>query len=64
MFNCLQAIWPKGYQCGSLGKRHQNGDYLKQVSQLSYHRTSKLLVLISQNYACEVTSSFAEVVEQ
>ena len=25
-FNRLRAIWPKGYQRGSLGKSHQNGD--------------------------------------
>ena len=25
----MRAIWHKGYQRGSLGKSHQNGDYLK-----------------------------------
>ena len=30
-FNCLGAIWPKGYKCRSLEKSHQNDDYLKQA---------------------------------
>ena len=30
-FNRLACFWPKGYQLGSLGKSHQNGDYLKQA---------------------------------
>ena len=38
-FNCLRAIWPKGYQLGSLGKRHKNGDYLKQAMRKSYPPT-------------------------
>ena len=25
------CFWPKGYQLGSLGKSHQNDDYLKQA---------------------------------
>ena len=25
------CFWPKGYQLGSLGKSHQNGDYLKEA---------------------------------
>ena len=29
IFNRLHAIWAKRYQRGSLGKSHQNGDYLK-----------------------------------
>ena len=29
LFNRLRGIWPKGYQCRSLGKSHWNGDYLK-----------------------------------
>ena len=29
VINRLRAIWPKGYQRGSLRKSHQNGDYLK-----------------------------------
>ena len=31
MFNRLCAIWPTGYERGSLGKIYQNGDYLKQA---------------------------------
>ena len=30
-FNHFACFWPKGYQLGSLGKSHQNGDYLKQA---------------------------------
>ena len=33
-FNILIVFawfWPKGYQLGSLGKRHQNDDYLKEA---------------------------------
>ena len=29
LINRLRAIWPKGYQHGSLRKSHQNGDFLK-----------------------------------
>ena len=29
LINRLHAIWPKGYQRGSLRKSHQNGDFLK-----------------------------------
>ena len=28
-FYCLRAIWPKGYQCRSFEKSHQNSNYLK-----------------------------------
>ena len=35
MFNRFACIWPKSYQRGSLGKSHQNGDYLKQAMQKS-----------------------------
>ena len=35
-FNCLRTFWPKGYQCKSLGKSHQFGDYLKQAMRKSY----------------------------
>ena len=34
-FNRFACFWPKGYQLGSLGKSHQNGDYLKQAMQKS-----------------------------
>ena len=56
--NRLRACWPKGYQRGSLGKSHKNGDYLKQAMRKSYpptdsyyrhHSKSKLLGLNSQN---------------
>ena len=30
-FNRFACFWPKGYQLGSLGKSHQNSDYLKQA---------------------------------
>ena len=30
-FNRFACFWPKGYQLGSLGKSHQNGDYLKEA---------------------------------
>ena len=33
---CFRAIWPKGYQRGSLEKSHQNGDFLKQAMRKSY----------------------------
>ena len=35
IFNCFACFWPKGYQCASLGKSHQNGDYLKQAMRKS-----------------------------
>ena len=31
LFNHFACFWPKGYQLGSLGKSHQNGDYLRQA---------------------------------
>ena len=30
-FNRFACFWPKDYQLGSLGKSHQNGDYLKEA---------------------------------
>ena len=36
MLNRLRAIWSKGYLRGSLGKSHQNGDYLKQAMRKSF----------------------------
>ena len=36
MFNRFACFWPKGYQRGSLGKSHQNRDYLKQAMRKSY----------------------------
>ena len=33
IFNRFACFWPKGYQLGSLGKSHQNGDYLKEAMQ-------------------------------
>ena len=33
MLNRFACVWPKDYQRGSLGKSHQNGDYLKQAMQ-------------------------------
>ena len=39
MFNHLRAIWPKVYQRGSLGKSHQNADYLKQGMRKSCRLT-------------------------
>ena len=43
IINHLRAIWPKGYQCGSLRKSHQNGDFLKasNVKKLSSCRNAK-----------------------
>ena len=35
MFNRFACGWPKGYQHGSLGKSHQNGDYLQQAMRKS-----------------------------
>ena len=35
MFDRLRAIWPKSSQRESLGKSHQNGDYLKQAMRKS-----------------------------
>ena len=35
MFNRLRGFCFKGYQCGNLGKSHQNGDYLNQAMQKS-----------------------------
>ena len=34
IINRLHAIWPKGYQRGSLRKSHQNGDFLKASNRL------------------------------
>ena len=34
IINRLRAIWPKGYQRGSLRKSHQNGDFLKASNRL------------------------------
>ena len=31
LFNRFACFWPKGYQLRSLGKSHQNGNYLKQA---------------------------------
>ena len=31
LFNRFACFWLKGYQLGSLGNSHQNGDYLKQA---------------------------------
>ena len=42
LFNCLRAIWPKGYQRGSLGKSHQNGDYLEQREKVILIQDSNL----------------------
>ena len=30
-FNRFACFWPKDYQLGSLGKSHQNSDYLKEA---------------------------------
>ena len=40
MLKRFACVWPKDYQRGSLGKSHQNGDYLKQAMQkkLCSHR--------------------------
>ena len=35
LFNRLYAIWPKGYQRGSLPKNYKNGNYLKQAIDIS-----------------------------
>ena len=35
MFNHFACFWPKGYQCGSLWKSHQNDDCLKQAMRKS-----------------------------
>ena len=46
----MRAIWPKGYQRGSLGKSHQNGDYLKtsNAKKLSSrrNRTCSLWIIL------------------
>ena len=34
IINRLRAIWPKGWQRGSLRKSHQNGNFLKASNQL------------------------------
>ena len=39
MFNPLRASGLKATQRGSLGKSHQNGNYLKQAMQKSYPPT-------------------------
>ena len=38
-FNRLHAIWPNGYQRGSLGKRRQNGEYLNQATRKRFPTT-------------------------
>ena len=35
IFNRFACFWPKGYHLGSLGKSHQNGDYLKEAMRKS-----------------------------
>ena len=62
LFNRFACFWPKGYQLGSLGKSHQNGDYLKQAMrkivfpQESNLQTSKniLIDLLLQSYNKQV----------
>ena len=44
-FNRLRAIWPKGYQHGSLRKFHQNGDYVKSCSMTKF----VIQLLLKQN---------------
>ena len=39
MLSRSRAFWPKGYQHGSLGKSHQNSDYLQQGMWKSYRPT-------------------------
>ena len=42
-FNRFACFWPKGYQLGSLGKSHQNGDYLKEaVRKIVFPQESNL----------------------
>ena len=43
VFNRFACFWPKGYQLGSLGKSHQNGDYLKQaIRKVVFQQESNL----------------------
>ena len=73
MPNRLLAIWPKGYQSRSLGKSHQNSNYLNQAMRKSALPARfelaafRLLVhcsYISQNPTCNETSFPAQVVGQ
>ena len=34
IINRLRALWPKGYQRGSLRKSHQNGEFLKDFLKI------------------------------
>ena len=43
LFNRFACFWSKGYQRGSLGKSHQNGDYLKQAMRKKSDATEKSL---------------------
>ena len=58
MFNRFACFWSEGYQRGSLGNSHQNGDYLKQAIRKSCLPTG------IEPAACEETSSPAQVVDQ
>ena len=59
-FNRFACFWPKGYQLGSLGKSHQNGDYLKEAMrkivfpQESNLHLNILIDLLLQSYNKQV----------
>ena len=50
MFNRLRTIWPKGYQRGSPGKSHQNGDYLKTSNAKNGSSGASALVAFRQGH--------------
>ena len=65
MFNRFACFWRKGYQLRSLGKSHQNGDYIKQAMRKSCLPTEiepaafKLPIHCSTTWAREDVSSHA-----
>ena len=53
-FNRFACFWPKGYQLGSLGKSHQNGDYLKEaMRKIVFPQESNLQPLDYRSTALE-----------
>ena len=59
-FNSFACFWPKSYQRRSLGKSHQNGDYLKtnNAKELSSYRirTCNLWIIKPATFGLPITS--------
>ena len=61
IFNRFACFWPKGYQLGSLGKSHQNGDYLKNFKLWPAIVKKHLNWLIIYNICCTVFHKFFQI---